>query len=203
MNLPVTRKGKKTRAKILVSARKVIARHGFVAMRVGDVAAEAGLSLGAFYRYFENKDDLFSYLIADIHEELFLASRAVEHNLATAPFAALREANYGYLKHYYENRDMMRALFEAVTVDKRYRQIWWRMRERHVARFVHALESTQGLARVDGDDTRVLAEAMASMTEQSAYCWYAQEELNSSTLALETAADAVATIWHRTFFIDR
>lgn len=202
MNLPVTPKGRQTRAKILNAARKVIAKHGFVAMRVGDVATEAGLSLGAFYRYFENKDDIFSNLIADIHEELFSASRAVDNDLSSAPYAALREANYGYLKHYYENRDIMRALFEAVTVDKRYRQIWWRMRKRHVDRFIHALENTRGKAEWDRSSARLLAEAMASMTEQSAYCWYAHEALNSTAIPLEEAAQTVATIWFKTFFVD-
>lgn len=200
MELPVTPKGRKTRANILDAARRVIARHGYVAMRVGDVAAEAGLSLGAFYRYFENKDDMFSHLIADIHEELFAASRATRSDLKTAPLAALRESNFGYLKHYYQHRDIMRALFEAVTVDKHYRSIWWQMRERHVARFVHALQQIHGITEVNGIPTKTLAEAMASMTEQSAYCWFAQEELNETAVPLDVAADAVTRIWYRTWF---
>ncbi|MGI9270356.1 MAG: TetR/AcrR family transcriptional regulator [Woeseiaceae bacterium] len=200
MELPVTPKGRRTRENILDAARRVVARHGYVGMRVGDVAAEAGLSLGAFYRYFENKDDMFSHLIADIHEELFVASRASENDLQSTPREALREANYGYLEHYYSNRDIMRALIEAVTVDKHYRNIWWKMRERHVARFVHALEKTHGVTEVNGISTRILAETMASMTEQSAYCWYAQEELNDTRMPLNVAADAVAGVWFRAFF---
>lgn len=200
MSLPVTPKGRKTRASILGAARRIVAKYGFVAMRVGDVAKEAGLSLGAFYRYFENKDDMFSHLIADIHEELFVASRATENDLRTDPYAALREANYGYLKHYYENRDIMRALFEAVTVDKFYRAIWWQMRQRHVARFVHALEASHGLTTIDGTPVKIVAEAMASMTEQSAYCWFAQEELNVARVPLDVAAETVSRVWYRTFF---
>jgi AcrR family transcriptional regulator len=200
MDLPVTPKGRKTRANILDAARRVVARHGFVAMRVGDVATEAGLSLGAFYRYFKNKDDMFSHLIADIHEELFNASRSADNELGSNPYSALREANYGYLEHYFANRDIMRALFEAVTVDKRYRSIWWQMRERHVERFVYALAKGHGITEVNRISTRVLAEAMASMTEQSAYCWYAQEELNDMAVPLSTAADVVARTWYQTFF---
>ena len=201
VNIPATPKGRKTRAGILDAARRVVAQDGFVAMRVGDVAKEAGLSLGAFYRYFENKDDLFSHLIADIHEELFAASRATQNELKSDPYAALREANYGYLEHYYHNRDIMRALFEAVTVDKNYREIWWQMRERHVSRFVHALEQSHGITDVNGISARIVAEAMASMTEQSAYCWYAQEELNPAEVSLADAAETVALIWYRTFFV--
>jgi AcrR family transcriptional regulator len=200
MDLPVTPKGRKTRANILDAARRVVARHGFVAMCVGDVATEAGLSLGAFYRYFKNKDDMFSHLIADIHEELFNASRSADNELGSNPYSALREANYGYLEHYFANRDIMRALFEAVTVDKRYRSIWWQMRERHVERFVYALAKGHGITEVNRISTRVLAEAMASMTEQSAYCWYAQEELNDMAVPLSTAADVVARTWYQTFF---
>ncbi len=200
MELPVTPKGRKTRANILDAARRVVGSHGYVATRVGDVAAAAGLSLGAFYRYFENKDDMFSHLIADIHEELFTASKATAHSLKDQPFAALRESNYGYLEHYYRNRDIMRALFEAVTVDKHYRSIWWQMRERHVARFVHAIKQTHGITEIDGVPARTLADAMASLTEQSAYCWYAQEELNDEKVSLDLAADTVAGIWYRSFF---
>ena len=32
--------------------------------------------MGALYRYFKNKDDLFINLIGDIHEKMYLASRA-------------------------------------------------------------------------------------------------------------------------------
>ena len=200
MQLPVTPKGRKTRANILDAARRVVAKHGYVAMRVGDVATEAGLSLGAFYRYFDNKDDMFSHLIADIHDALFNASRATENDLAADPYAALRESNYGYLEHYYDNRDIMRALFEAVTVDRQYRSIWWQMRERHVARFVHALEQSHRITEVNGVPARILTEAMASMTEQSAYCWYAQAGLNVARVPLQVAADAIALAWYRTFF---
>lgn len=202
MNHPVTPKGRRTRANILDAARRVIAIHGFVAARVGDVATEAGLSLGAFYRYFENKDDMFSHLIADVHEELFSASRAVENDFSTEPMAALRESNRGYLKHYYENRDIMRALFEAVTVDKHYREIWWRMRERHVDRFVHTVDAGSGITEIGGISVRILAEAMASMTEQSAYCWYAQEALNARPVPLDLATETISTIWFKTFFSD-
>ncbi|MGI9235051.1 MAG: TetR/AcrR family transcriptional regulator [Woeseiaceae bacterium] len=200
LSLPVTPKGRKTRASILDAARRIVAKRGFVAMRVGDVAKEAGLSLGAFYRYFENKDEMFSHLIADIHEELFVASRATENDLKTDPYAALREANYGYLKHYSENRDIMRALFEAVTVDKHYRAIWWKMRERHVARFVHTLEASHGITEIDGSPVRIGVEAMVSMTEQSAYCWFAQGELNDARIPLDVAAETVSRAWFRMFF---
>ena len=66
--------------------------------------------MGALYRYFKNKDDLFINLIGDIHEKMYLASRAQGYDFATVPFQALLAANRGYLAHYRENRDVIRAL---------------------------------------------------------------------------------------------
>ncbi|MGI9294349.1 MAG: TetR/AcrR family transcriptional regulator [Pseudomonadales bacterium] len=197
---PVTPKGIQTREKILQAARSVFARDGYVAMRMGDVAIEAGLSMGSLYRYFEDKEDLFANLIANVHETLYDASKAAQSDFSTHPFDALLEANRGYLECYYNNRDIMRALFEAVTVDKRDRDIWWRMRERHIDRFTHAVSSAHGITEVDGIDVRIVVDAMASLVEQSAYCWYAQEQLNANPIPLDTAARTVTMVWYRAIF---
>ena len=198
--LPVTPKGKRTRVTILNAARLVFARHGYVGMRMADVAEEAGLSMGALYRYFKNKEDLFANLIEDIHEILLESSKVQKADFKNDPYEALLESNRGYLRHYYENRDFMRAFFEAMTVDKRYRDIWWKMREHHIDRFVHALEKHHAITEVNGISSRIITEAMASMVEQSAYCWYAQEELAGDPIPLEQATKTVTIIWHHAFF---
>jgi AcrR family transcriptional regulator len=195
--VPTTKKGQKTRQHLLAAARRVIKRDGFVALRMGDVAAEAKISLGGLYRYFENKDDLFLSLIGDIHKELYEASRARKHSLRADPFATLRESNEGYLVHYYANRDIMRAFIEATTVDKRVCEMWWWMRQRHIDRFVTALKRDFNITEVGGISTRVITEALASAVEQSAYVWYARESLNAAHVPVKTAAEVLARIWYR------
>ena len=197
---PQTTKGQRTRKNILNCARKVFARAGFVTLRMSDVAEESGVSMGALYRYFQNKDDLFVNLIGDIHEQMFSASRAPEQDFAADPYQALLVANRGYLKHYHENRDVMRALIEAGTVDERFRDVWWQMRRRHIDRFVYALKTSHGIETVSGVSVRTVVESMASLVEQSAYTWFAQEELNDKPISVETAAQVVTRVWYRTFF---
>lgn len=46
------------RAEILAAARRCFARDGFHPTSMPDIAREAGLSTGAFYRYFTSKDDV-------------------------------------------------------------------------------------------------------------------------------------------------
>ena len=197
---PQTTKGQRTRKNILNCARKVFARAGYVTLRMSDVAEESGVSMGSLYRYFHNKDDLFVNLIGDIHEQMFSASRASEHDFAADPYQALLAANRGYLKHYHENRDVMRALIEAGTVDERFRDVWWQMRRRHIDRFVYALKTSHGIETVSGVSVRTVVESMASLVEQSAYTWFAQEELNDKPISVETAAQVVTRVWYRTFF---
>ena len=200
--IPPTIKGQRTRSHILNCARKVFARVGYVTLTMLEVAKESKVSMGALYRYFQNKDDLFINLVGSIHEDLFRASRATENDFAADPYHALLEANRGYLTHYYENRDVMRALIEATTVNPQFRDLWWRMRNRHVDRFVHALKQSHGIETVEGVPVRAVTEAVASLVEQSAYTWFAQEKLNAELVSVDTAAQVVTSIWYRAFLGD-
>jgi hypothetical protein len=94
----------------------------------------------------------------------------------------------------------MRVLMEAVSVDVRFRDFWWQMRNRHVERFVYALKKKHGIESVNGVSSRIIVESMASLVEQSAYTWFAQEELNSEPISVETAAKVLTRIWFRVFF---
>jgi AcrR family transcriptional regulator len=198
--LPTTPKGLRTRAHLVASGRAVFARHGYVDARMSDVAEEADISMGGLYRYFANKEDLFAQVIADLHEELFQASRAVEHDFATEPYETLVEANRGYLGLYSEQRDVMRAFIQAAHVENRFRDYWWQMRNRHVERFVTALKTVHGVTEVNGVDAALAAESVACMVEQSAYVWYAQQALHGSEVDLDEAARTVAHSWYSTFF---
>ena len=195
---PTTPKGRRTRASILDAASKVFTRDGYVDARMSDVALQAGLSLGGLYRYFENKEDLFGSVIADIHEELFRRSRSVTP-ISDDPEAALLEANLGYLEHYRANSGVMRAFIEATTVEQRFTTIWWTMRERHVARFVHATENDSRV-QLGGLDATTAARCMASLVEQTAYTNFAHAALNTAPSDVETVARIVTKAWYRTFY---
>ncbi|MQA09052.1 MAG: TetR family transcriptional regulator [Pseudonocardiaceae bacterium] len=200
--VPTTPKGIRTRDHILRAARRVFARDGYVGATMSGVAEESGVSLGGLYRYFTNKEDLFEGLIGDIHEELYRASGTTDHNFRATPFDALQDANRGYLEHYYANRDVMRALIEAANVDDRFRDFWWKMRSRHVDRFVAALRDQHGIEQLDGMPTKLAAEAAACMVEQSAYVWYAHENLYGEAVPIEKATLIVTRAWYRLFFGD-
>ena len=87
----LTDAGRKTLEVLLQAGRDVLVRQGFQATRVDDVAKEAGLSHGAFYRYFRNKDHLAQVLAAR-------ALRTVSGSFAEIPEAELGAGGVGGLR---------------------------------------------------------------------------------------------------------
>jgi AcrR family transcriptional regulator len=200
--VPRTKKGQATRARVLEASSVVFARDGYVEARMLDVAAEAGVSNGALYRYFENKTEVFAALVANLHEEFFELSGHTEHSLEHEPLEALTEANRGYIEHYYANRDVLRALVEAGSVDERFRKILWDMRQRHVERFARAMRRIHQVDDVAGVSIETVTEALACMVEQCCYVWFAQASLGSS-VSVDDAVTTTSLIWHNALFPDR
>jgi AcrR family transcriptional regulator len=200
---PTTRKGLRTREKILEGARVIFARDGYVDARMIEIAQEAGVSTGGLYRYFVNKTDVFAALIEDLHEELYDASGRTSASFQDHPLAALSEANRGYVEHYYANRDVMRAFIEAAAVDERFRKLWWEMRDRHVRRFSRALRSAHAAKSVDGVPVELATEAMACMVEQCCYVWFAHDDMRSAPVDLDEAVRTVTHAWWSAMFADR
>lgn len=73
------------RDRVLLAARQLVAEGGFRAAQIAAVAAAAGLSTGAIYRYFPSKAELFVEVlgVAVRHEIGILSSVAAEPGTAT------------------------------------------------------------------------------------------------------------------------
>jgi TetR/AcrR family transcriptional regulator, transcriptional repressor for nem operon len=68
--MPPSRKHhNKIRELVLQSAGRLFNRHGFNAVSIDDVMAEAGLTRGSFYCYFTSKSDLYAQSVARIVHE--------------------------------------------------------------------------------------------------------------------------------------
>lgn len=199
---PTTRKGQRTRRKILEAAGRVFARDGYVDARMLDIAMEAGLSTGGLYRYFDNKTDVMAALIADIHEHFFEASGHTRPLLKADPVAALTEANRGYIEYYYQNRQVMRVFIEAAAIDARFSAILRGMRDRHVKRFTNAFRNLYGKDEVRGVAVEIVTEAMACMVEQCCYVWFAQEDDCPNPPTVEEAIAVTTQAWYATMFTE-
>jgi AcrR family transcriptional regulator len=87
------RRKAQTRLEIASSALELFVRDGYDAVRPEAIAAEAGVSLRTFYRYFQAKDEVLSPIVTRGTETLAarFAARPPAETLAEAFAAAFRE----------------------------------------------------------------------------------------------------------------
>ena len=66
----------RTERKLRTQARRLLVRDGYAALRLDEVAAAAGVTRGAVYHHFENKQGLFVAVLADVHASVAAAVAA-------------------------------------------------------------------------------------------------------------------------------
>jgi AcrR family transcriptional regulator len=87
--------------KIVRSARRLFNRHGFDAVSIDDVMADAGLTRGGFYSYFKSKGDLYAEAIIDIlNKKQLLSSDGMRIDPRAVDNAAQFVRDYLSLEHF-------------------------------------------------------------------------------------------------------
>ena len=75
-----------TKEKILLTALSLFAENGYEAVSVSDIAGQLGITKGALYRHFRNKQDIFDSIIA--HMERLDAEHADDHDMPTGTLSS-------------------------------------------------------------------------------------------------------------------
>jgi len=57
--------------RIIEAIKHEVARVPYEEISINHIISECGISRGSFYQYFENKEDMYLYLIAGYHEQIF------------------------------------------------------------------------------------------------------------------------------------
>jgi len=85
------------RRQILEAALAVFSQKGFHATNVSDVAAQAGVSQGTIYWYFESKEELFEAAILSVFDQIGSEAMAgiFQHETATGKLRALTDTMAG------------------------------------------------------------------------------------------------------------
>jgi AcrR family transcriptional regulator len=100
----------RNRAEILAAARRVFAARGYGAATVRDVVRASDLSVGTFYEYFRDKDEVFRAVAHEANEALRARLRTLRRD-RRRPLAARVEDAY---RAYFEWVRDERALWEVI-----------------------------------------------------------------------------------------
>lgn len=95
--------GEKTEAAIRTASLRLIARHGFEAVSMRQLAGEVGVQAAALYRYFPNKEELLYALMRE-HMEALIASWSAAKPAETDPVSRLSAFTANHIRFHVERR---------------------------------------------------------------------------------------------------
>jgi AcrR family transcriptional regulator len=114
---PKTKRGERTRQKILDAAQRQIGRKGFAEASISTITAEAAVGQGTFYLYFRSKEDVLRELVLRMGRRL---RRHLTLAVADAPtrLEAERRGLRAFLEFVRANPDLYRVVAESQFIDQ-------------------------------------------------------------------------------------
>jgi AcrR family transcriptional regulator len=178
-----------TRRRLLDSGKDVLARKGFVAATVEEIAEGAGFTRGAFYANFKDKNELFWALVAEYDEFKF---DHMEASLAEAEDDELARIEE-WFRLLLGDRPLQRAWNEVMAqATDQDRARFAEMLAANRARIAGVLASQAGLRDVD---LPVPLEHLATMILGVANGLAQQREFDEDAVPLSLFADAFELLW--------
>lgn len=148
--------------KIIAAGLSVLSRNGYSATTMDDIAAHLGVSKGAIYLYFKNKDELVLEIVKYIHQEIRNTARTAFPNKTPL------DAWTAFLDRFLENDLEYHAFFMEIMVmtvrNPVIRESFTRSNAIAIEMATHgiACQQSNGLIRQDADP-RTLAIAIISV----------------------------------------
>ena len=197
---PPTRKGRETRETFRNAFRAVIDESGYINARVSDVADKAGKSLGLFYNYYDDKEELLADIAQGFHDELARTT--------TQPFraglsaeAALREAIRIYWDTFKRRKPELVGVFQASMVDPRFAEQWRLIRANAIGRIAVGIRMAQAEGYCPGLDVELAASALVCMADNFCYVWLAGGgDIVKGGFDEERAIDTIWRLWYHSIY---
>lgn len=113
--LPKTRRGQKTREKLLQAAEIEFGERGFHDAAISGITQRAGVALGTFYVYFDSKEEVFRALVTYMSQ---LTRKWISERIAESPdrLTAERRGVRAFLEFVRDHRNLYRIVAEAQFV---------------------------------------------------------------------------------------
>jgi len=166
---PLSERGRRTRDRLVASARVVFEDRGFDATRMSDIAAAAGVSHGTVYTWFPTKEDVLHAAVDSITEEMYDVLSTPD---ITDPIERISVANARYLEVHRQTARLMEVVAQAAVNDASFRAVLTGLRSTHVDRVAKTIEKLQRDGHAVGTlDPRISAAALCAMVEGFARHW--------------------------------
>ena len=191
---PPTSKGRSTRQRLLSAATSLFEEKGYAGVRIADITERAGLSQGAFYRYFTDRRALMLELMRQLTAEAFDFVR-VPWDRAD-PMHSVRRSTQLYFEFYAAHGALFGLLVELSQTDPEVGRIWAASRRAFYARIAQSLRRGRAAGWLRSDvDVEVAAELLGSMTEFYAFQRFVLRDGVVKDVPADDGAEMLARIW--------
>ena len=188
---PLSPRAERTKASLVAAAREVIARDGFAAARITDIASEAGAAVGSFYTYFESKDAIFRDVVTAVADD-FLVPREPGRDV----LARIRDGNRTYVRLWAKNARIL-SVWQHRTLEDPF---LFEIRQRNLNAFHQRAErlirQLQQEGRV-GKDVRPRFTAMALSGMVFSFCYETFLVESKGEFDEDEIADGLTELWSR------
>jgi AcrR family transcriptional regulator len=190
---PRSAKGRRTRARLLEAGKTVFERDGFLQARITDIAAEAQVSHGSFYHYFDSKESLFREIAEEVEVRLVSMDDIAHHvDSDSGPVDRIRAANRSYLTAYKKEARIMRVIEEVSRYDDAVRSVRAKRDDYLAARLESAMARLQAEGLADTRiDTRYAAMALGGMVAKFAEMMF----VGGTAFDLDMAVEQLTLLW--------
>lgn len=197
---PASSRGLKRRGLIKAASRKVLERVGYRAMKVTDVATEAGVAVGLFYHYFQDLKTVTCEVLSDFLDEL----SATEHPKPEDRFDAIFFPTLIWANAYEEHPGLMRCLVQVADEVPEFRALWTKhsaMWNRRVARNI-TRRFPEG--QLSEKFSLSIAYALGSMVDGVVNEIYVHRDndLNKLLKSPREIAELLSAIWYRALYLE-
>lgn len=192
---PRSRRGLRSRERLVEAAKAVFEEDGFFDARISDISQRAGMSHGSFYYYFDSKEEIFREVTAAVDEELSapLGDVILAHSSNVSAQERIRQA---IARHFESYRDEARIMGVIEQVSRYDQDVNDMRKERHREYSEQIAESIRQLQRRNLADPSldpvVTAAALGAMTYRFAEMWLVQGTIDCS---MEDGVDQIARIF--------
>ncbi|MFJ7133841.1 TetR/AcrR family transcriptional regulator [Streptomyces fungicidicus] len=182
------RKGDVRERAILDTCEALLARKGYDALTVGDVAQGAGITRGALYFYFGSKQEVVTALVARTVEHLWERSRATAQT--DEPRQAIAAAMQRTVELWNEHGLVMRTAIDLSLTVPEIGELWKHTADLFIAAITAVLERAGIQPGTAPDQASAMARALCWMIERTFY--HASQE---SREKLQEASETCEHIW--------
>jgi len=164
---PLSKRGERTRRKLLEAAEAVFAEFGYHDASIVKITEAAGVGQGTFYLYFASKKDVFDELVVDLnHRVRHAMTEAASHGATRAEMERLGFA--AFFRFTAEHPALYRIIRQAEFVSPETLQLHY---ERLTSGYVTGLRQAMESGEIAEGDPELLAWALMGIGELVGMRW--------------------------------